>query len=640
MVEIGRKEGIYAACTTKPEPGMKVAIHTEKTDKVRNLSMALLFSAHPEECVNCPKYLKCQLQALSQYLNPSNNGIRRRANNIATDNRNPLMIHEMYRCILCGRCVRVCEEVRGVGALRFEKIDGSLRVVLNGKTLEEARCQFCGACVEVCPTGSIRDQVGVFNFDKPREEALVPCKSRCPAGVDIPRYIRFVKQGNYSAAAAAVREKAIFADMLGYICTHFCELECKRRFLNTAVSICRIKQYACANAGDEWKKNITKKLKTGKRVAIIGAGPAGMTAAYYLQKCGHDVTIFEKEKTVGGTTRYGIPEYRLPRNIIEKEADIIRELEVNIKTDTAISSIEALTQDGFNAVFIAIGTGKGVKLPLDGNDAEGVLINTEFLMAAANHDKIKIGKKVIVLGGGNVACDCAGMAVKLGAGEVHMACLESRETIPASPEELEDIEKEGVIVHPAVTFDRIMLANGKVSGLVFSKVKSFTFDENRRALIEKEEGSEHSIEADTVIFAVGQRPDIPPGFGVNAGRGNLITVDDQFLTSKEGVFAAGDAVTGTGSVVQAIAEARKAAGCIDRFLGGDGSVEEILAPVQESNDRIGKKENIAALERQKSCFDEHAARYEAERCLQCDLRLHLAQQKFWNDYAITRSAPA
>jgi NADPH-dependent glutamate synthase beta subunit-like oxidoreductase len=365
-----------------------------------------------------------------------------------------------------------------------------------------------------------------------------------------------------------------------------------------------------------------------------------MTAAYYLQKCGHDVTVFEKEKAAGGTTRYGIPEYRLPRNIIEKEADIIRELGVEIKTGTAISNIDALTQGGFNAVFIAIGTGKGVKLPVDGNNAEGVFINTEFLMAAANHDKIEIRKKVIILGGGNVACDCAGMAVRLGAEEVHMACLESRETMPASLEELEEVEKEGVILHPAVTFDLIMTVNGKVSGVAFSKVKSFTFDENHQALIEKENDSEHSVEADTVIFAIGQRPDIPPEFGVNVGPGNLITVDNQFLTNRKGVFAAGDAVTGTSSVVQAISEARKAAACIDRFLGGNGDVEEILAPVQELSAYIGRTENIAALERQKFCFDKYAVHCEAERCLQCDLRLHLAPQKFWNDYAITRGTPA
>jgi NADPH-dependent glutamate synthase beta subunit-like oxidoreductase/ferredoxin/NAD-dependent dihydropyrimidine dehydrogenase PreA subunit len=635
MVEIEGMQGIHAACTTKPTDGMNVVVHSEKTDKVRNLSMALLFSVHPEECTSCPKYLKCQLQALSQYLNPSNNGIRHRTNIVAADTRNPLMLHEMFRCILCGRCVRACEELRGVGALKFEKIDGNFRVVLAGKTMEEAGCQFCGACVEVCPTGSIRDQIGVFNFEKPREKALVPCKSRCPAGVDIPRYIRFVKQGNYSAAAAVVREKAIFAEMLGYICTHFCELECKRRFLNEAVNICGIKHYACSVSDNEWKKLGFQKPESGKKVGIVGAGPAGMAAAYYLQKCGHTVTIFEKESLVGGTTQYGIPEYRLPRNIIEKEADIIRELGVEIKTGVNISSIYELSRSGFDAVFIAIGTGKGIKLPIDGSDADGVLINTEFLMAAAKHKKINMGKKIIVLGGGNVACDCAGMAIHIGAEEVHLACLESRETMPATADELEAVEHDGVIVHPGVTFDQITVEAGKVSGVAFSKVKSFTFDENRRAVIEKEKGSEFRIEADAVIFAVGQRPDIPSEFGVTAGRGNLIAVDDQYTTNMPGVFAAGDAVSGTASVAQAIAEARKAAACIDRFLGGDGNIDEVLAPVQETNDCIGKTEGIAALKRQKNSFDENTAHCETERCLQCDLRLHLAPQRFWNDYVIT-----
>jgi NADPH-dependent glutamate synthase beta subunit-like oxidoreductase len=360
-----------------------------------------------------------------------------------------------------------------------------------------------------------------------------------------------------------------------------------------------------------------------------------MAAAYYLQKCGHTVTIFEKEPLVGGTTQYGIPEYRLPQNIIEKEADIIRELGVVIKTGITITDIDELSRSGFDAVFIAIGTGKGVKLPIDGSDADGVLINTEFLMAAAKHEKISIGKKVIVLGGGNVACDCAGMAVHLGAAEVHLACLESRETMPATTEELEAVEQEGVIVHPGFTFDRITVTAGRVSGVVFSKVRSFTFDENRRAVIEKEAGSECRIEADTVIFAVGQRPDIPAEFGLSAGRGNLIAVDDQYATNKPGVFAAGDAVSGTASVVQAIAEARKAAACIDRVLGGDGNIDEGLAPVEEADDCIGTTEGIAVLKRQRSCFDENTAHCETERCLQCDLRLHLAPQRFWSDYSIT-----
>jgi NADPH-dependent 2,4-dienoyl-CoA reductase/sulfur reductase-like enzyme len=207
--------------------------------------------------------------------------------------------------------------------------------------------------------------------------------------------------------------------------------------------------------------------------------------------------------------------------------------------------------------------------------------------------------------------------------------------MPATAEELEAVEQEGVIVHAGFTFDRITVTTGRVSGVVFSKVKSFTFDENRRAVIEKEEGSECRIEADTVIFAVGQRPDIISEFGVTIGRGNLIAVDDQYTTNMPGVFAAGDAVNGTASVVQAIAEARKAAACIDRFLGGDGNIEEVLAPVQEADDCIGTREGIAVLERQKSYFDENTAHCETERCLQCDLRLHLAPQKFWSDYAST-----
>jgi NADPH-dependent glutamate synthase beta subunit-like oxidoreductase/ferredoxin/Pyruvate/2-oxoacid:ferredoxin oxidoreductase delta subunit len=637
MVEIEGLQGVWAACTTEAEQGMQVTVHGEKADKVRNLSMALLFSAHPEECVGCPKYLKCQLQALSQYLNPSNTGIRRRINTVTEDTRNPLMLHEMHRCILCGRCVRVCEDVRGVGALAFEKVDGHLRVVLAGKTMEDAGCQFCGACVEVCPTGSIRDQVDVFDFEKPRNEALVPCRSRCPAGVDIPRYIRFVKQGDLSAAASVIREKAIFAEMLGFICSHPCELDCKRRFLNEAVSIRNIKRYACAQADDSWKQLITKKKDTGKKIAVIGAGPAGMAAAYYLQKSGHLVTNFEAEDFVGGTTRYGIPEHRLPRNIIEKEAAILHELGVAVKVNTRISALDDLIKQGFDAVFIALGTHQGIKLPIEGNDADGVLLNTEFLRSAAKHEKVAIGKKVVVLGGGNVACDCAGMAVRLGAKDVHMACLESRETIPASPEELEAVEKEGVIVHPALTFDRIETTeDGKVRGVMVTKVKSFSFDENRRAIIEKEPGSEHLLEADTVIFAVGQKPDVPAGFDLELRRGNLIIVDEQYMTTKNGVFAAGDVVSGTASVVQAIAEARKAAACIDKYLGGDGVVDDCFAPKQVPDGYIGKTEGIAALERQQTqdSFDEVMAHCETQRCLQCDLRLQLTPQKFWSDYAI------
>ncbi len=650
-VEIQGRDGVIASCTTKAEEGMKVTIHGEKADKVRKLSLELMFTPHPEECVGCPKYLKCQLQALSQYVGISGSGVRHRTNNVAADRTNKLMLHEMQRCVLCGRCVRVCEEVRGVGALTFKKVNGQLRVVVNGESMEQSGCRFCGACVEVCPTGSIRDQIGVFDPELPRKEALIPCQTGCPAHIDVPKYIRFLKEGNYSAAAEVVREKAPLPKILGYICSHFCELQCKRRFLNEAVSIRSIKRYACEHADDAWKKKGFMKPATGKRVAVIGAGPAGLTAAYYLKKLGHDVTVFEEKPFAGGTPRFGIPEYRLPREIIEEEVNNIREIGVEILVNTKVNSVDELKAKGYDAVFAAVGTHKGTKLPMEGNDLEDVLVNVEFLEAASLHQEIRLGKRVVVLGGGNVACDCAGVARRLGAEEVHMACLESRETMPAAKDELAEVEKDGVIVHPAQTFNKILSKNGKVSGVEFSNVKSFTFDENRRAVIEKEEGSEHVIPCDTVIFAVGQSPALDASFGLELGRGNRIVVDENYRTSSDGVFAAGDAVTGTASVIQAIAETRKAVTAIDVYLGGDGDISETLAPEQNADPWIGTIENFAYIERQKDDFiDDHkrcpgfalndlglnekTAHCEASRCLQCDLRLQLAPQKFWSDYPI------
>lgn len=656
-VEIEGCDGIVTSCTTKVEEGMKVIIHGDKAEKVRKLSLELMFTPHPEECVGCPKYLKCQLQALSQYVGISGSGVRHRTNNIAADNRNPLMLHEMYRCVLCGRCVRVCEEERGVGALTFKKVKGNLRVVINGDSLENADCRFCGACVEVCPTGSIRDQLGIFDMEKPRQEALVPCAAGCPAHIDVPKYIRFLKEGNYDAAAAVVREKAPLPKILGYICSHFCELECKRRFLNDAVSIRNIKRYAVEHAGSAWKEKAFMKAKTGKKVAVIGAGPAGLTAAYYLQKCGHDVTIFEAKPYAGGTTRFGIPEYRLPREVIEEEVNGIREVGVEILLNTKVNSVDELVNKGYDAVFVAAGTHRGVKLPLEGNDLPDVLVNVDFLSRAALHEDVVLGKRVVVLGGGNVACDCAGVARRLGAGEVHMACLESRETMPAAKDELEEVEKDGVFVHPAQTFNRILSENGRVTGVEFSNVKSFTFDENRRAIIEKEESSDHLIACDTVIFAVGQIPDLDESFGIGLGRGNRVVVNADYETDRPGVFAGGDVVSGTASVIQAIAETRKAVAAIDKFLGGDGNIEEALAPEQDAGLRLdplpegAPKGCFAALQRQKPeavsddqrlngfnlidfGLSNESVQCEADRCLQCDLRVKLASQKFWSDYPI------
>ncbi|MCM8709933.1 FAD-dependent oxidoreductase [Clostridium sp. SYSU_GA19001] len=652
MCVVGQEgvEGVITSCVTKVKEGMVINTKAEAAEKVRKLSVDLMFKAHPEECTGCPKFGKCQFQSISQYVGDTGRNFRHYALKAPSNKSNPLILHEMYRCILCGRCVRVCEEVRGVGVLKFKKIDGRLQVVIDGDSLKDADCRFCGACIEVCPTGSIRDQEGVIKQGVSREKALVPCTEGCPAGINIPKYIRFIREGNYPAAAAVVREKAPFPNSLGHICTHNCEMFCRRKSVNETMSIRNLKRFAASHDDGSFRQYSYKKPQSGKKVGIIGAGPAGLTAAYYLAKSGHKVTVFEKLPYAGGMMRVGIPEYRLPREVIEKEVDEIRNIGVEIIFNTKIESCEQLKNQGFDAVFAAVGTHKGVRLPLEGNDLEGVLVNTEFLRGVSLKEINTIGEKVVVLGGGNVAIDCAGVAKRLGAKEVHMACLESAEAMTADPEEIAWAKEEGILIHNSRTFERIIGENGKVTGIQISKVKSFCFDEQGRAVIEKEENSQEIILADNIIFAVGQVPDIDVTFGLELGRGNRIIADEKTMaTAKEGIYAAGDAVTGTKSVIQAIANARIAASNIDIYLGGNGDIEEKLSPDQNSSAWLGKEKGFAYKKRVHTkvvdpeircssfCemdlgFDEESAKREADRCLQCDLRLKIAPQKFWSDY--------
>ena len=306
-------------------------------------------------------------------------------------------------------------------------------------------------------------------------------------------------------------------------------------------------------------------------------------------------------------------------------------------------------KNDYDAVLVAIGTHKGVTLPIEGNDLDGTLLNIDFLRNASMGKEAGMGKKVVVLGGGNVAFDCARTAKRLGASEIHLACLEAREAMTADEEEIVQAEEEGIFVHPAKTFERI---NGrdKVTGVTFMNVKSFTFDENRRAIIEKEENSEVTIEADTVIFAVGQRSDIAPQCGLELGRANNILVNEKSLsTNVEGIFAAGDTVYGTKSVIQAIESGRQAASEIDKYLGGDGDISEKFAPMQDVSNYIGTIEGFGYEKRAETKIEKAEDRKdnfglidhgicdsyiqkEASRCLQCDLRCKITRPRLWSDY--------
>ena len=656
IVEVEGQEGITTSCTLRAQDGMVVHTTSERINKLRTLALELLLAGHPEDCSTCPKYGNCELQTLIQYIGANNARMRTRIKGIKMEEGNPLLIHEMNRCVLCGRCVRACNKLRGVGVLQYNKKDLETYVgTLHGKLLKDEDCRFCTACAEVCPTGSIRDKLQLLTTNLKKEEALVPCRTACPAHTDIPRYIRFVKEGDYDAAVAVIREKVPFPNALGHVCSHACELECKRKEVSEAMSIRDIKRYAAEHdTGRYWKGKGKQLPDTGKKVCVVGGGPAGLTAAYYLRKQGHAVTVKEALPTVGGMMSYGIPSYRLPREIVAQEAKVIEDQGVVIETNTKVEKPVELLKE-YDAVLMTIGAHKGVRLPMEGSELPGVLLNIDFLRNASLGQETGMGKRIIVLGGGNVAFDCARTAKRLGAEEIHLACLEAREVMTADDEEIEQAKEEGIFVHPAQTFERIT-GTDAVTGVDFMNVKSFTFDENRRAIIEKEEGSEHHIDADTVIFATGQRPDLTEEAGLTLGRANSIVVKENSLaTETEGVFAAGDVVYGTKSVILAIASGRDAAVEIDKYLGGDGDISETLAPKQHADPKIGKVEGFGYFGRTKTQVTPAAERQdnfnevdhgicdadicgEASRCLQCDLRLQIHPSRLWTEYSNQKEA--
>ena len=651
MVEVAGEEEMTPSCMLMPKDGMVITTKSEKLKEHRALALDLLLAGHPEDCSTCPKYGNCELQTLIQYVGGASSDMKRYSRKFAENKENPLIDHDMNRCILCGRCVRACKDLRGVGILDYKKEGKEFYIgTLHGKLLKDENCRFCQACAEVCPTGTIRDRLLMNNKEnKPREDVIVPCRAACPAHTDVPRYIRFVKEGKYDEAAAVIREKVPFPETLGRICNHVCELNCKRGDVNEAMSIKEIKRFAATHDTGKYWQNKGKQLPdTGKKVCVIGGGPAGMTAAYYLRKQGHSVTLKEALPSVGGMLSYGIPSYRLPRECVAAEYSWIEKTGVKTEVNAKVDNVVGLKKD-YDAVVVAVGAHAGVRLPIPGSDLPQVLLNIDFLRNASLGKETGMGERVVILGGGNVAFDCARTAVRLGAKEVHLACLEDRESMTASEEEILEAQEEGVKIYPARTFEAIT-GDEKVTGVDFMKVLSFTFDENRRAIIKKEEGSEHHIDADTVIFATGQRPDITEDFGLTLGRGNSIVVSgDSLMTDKEGIFAAGDAVYGTKSVIQAIASGRDAAVAVDLYLGGDGDISEVLAPVEKPDDHIGMIEGFAyerreepeklSVDKRKHSFCEFDFGISAEnickeagRCLQCDLRLNIEAPRLWGDY--------
>jgi NADH-quinone oxidoreductase subunit F len=465
-----------------------------------------------------------------------------------------------------------------------------------------------------------------------------PCQNACPAGIEIPRYIRFVQDGKYGEATAVVREKVPFPAVLGYVCVHFCESKCKRGQLDEAIGIKELKKIAAENDTGLWRLNSFVAPPTGKKVAVIGSGPAGLTAAYYLAKKGHKVTVFEALPVSGGMMRVGIPRYRLPDEILDKEIKEIENVGVEIKLNSKVSSVDSLLKQGFNAVFVGTGAHKGQKLGFEGEDNAGVIDGVEFLRKVTLGEKVNVGKKVVVVGGGNVAIDAARTALRLGADDVTIVYRRTRNEMPASPEEVEAALAEKIKIDFLTNPSKILVQNGKLV-VEFVRQALGKVDQSGRPRPEPIKGSEFTRECDVLIKAIGQESDTPQDFGMKLARAGRIEVEkDSKLTSREGVYAGGDVVSGPASVIEAIVDGRAAAVSIDRYLGGNGDITEILAPVEtppkytppeiEGEQKrlpfkmVPVQERLHNFKLAEIGWDVEQAQIDCSRCLRCDLEEH------------------
>ncbi len=460
-----------------------------------------------------------------------------------------------------------------------------------------------------------------------------PCSHTCPAGIDAPRYIRFIGKGKPGGAVAVIREKIPFPSVCGLVCFHPCEAKCRRAQLDEAIAIRMLKRYAAEHDTGAWKENLKPPPATGKRVAIVGSGPSGLTAAYYLARRGHSVTVFEALPEPGGMMRVGIPDYRLPKDILRAEIKEIEDTGVDIKTNTRVESIDSLFQEGYNAVFLAIGAHQGMRIGVEGEDSPRVMECVNFLREVSLGRKVEVGDKVAVIGGGNAATDAARTALRLGAKEVTIVYRRTQAEMPANPEEVEEAIAEGVQIYFLAAPSRVISQNGRV-GLESIRMELGEMDTSGRRRPEPVKGSEFIMSFDTIIGAIGQRPEVPRQFNLATGRGNTIEVTpDTLATSREGVFAGGDAVTGPASVIEAIADGRQAAISIDKYLGGSGDIDEVLAPPEEAATALEEAEEkrrpqmpMLAVEQRLGNFGQVELGYtdemaieEALRCLRCDL---------------------
>jgi NADPH-dependent glutamate synthase beta subunit-like oxidoreductase len=664
VVEVEGQNDLVGSCAAQAADGMVIVTQNERIREKRQENLVPIMVRHRHACLTCaqqegcprtqcstnvpenerccPQFGHCELQTVADFIGIPDATPSWVPTDYPVFRDDPLFERDYNLCIGCTRCVRACRDMRGIDALGFVfDGEGQIQVGTVAETLEDSGCKFCTACVEVCPTGALVDK---SVEPATRADDLVPCKTACPAHIDVPGYLRMCARGKRDEANAIIREKVPFPGILGRVCIHPCEDACRRGEVNQSISICALKRYAADGEKGLWKKENRMEAASGKKVAIVGAGPAGLTAAFYLRKKGHAVTIFDAGKAAGGMMRYGIPQYRLPAEILDKEINEILDLGIDLKSGQVLGkdiTLDQLTDDGYDAVFLGVGARNSRRIPLEGCDVPDVLWGVEFLRRVAEGEDIKLKGSVVVVGGGNLAVDVAMTALRCGAGDVKIVCLECLDEMPADPWEFEEAKAEGVEVMPSWGPDRVITEDGKVTRLDLVEC-TCVFDEQGQFCPEFSQ-TKACILVEQVILAVGQAADLSfleDGSPIRVDRGLIVVDEDSLETDMKGIYAGGDITKTPGAIIYAIAAGRRAAASIDKVLGGAGDIDEVLFPRGNPDAHLGRDEGFAAWSKEKvpaldaairiKGFQEVAVGYsdeqaagEAKRCLQCDLRLHL-----------------
>jgi len=737
LVEIKGINELQRACATMVVEGMEIFTDTERIRQARQENLAKILSEHPHSCLTCAqsegcsltqcssnvpqnercchKFGRCELEKVSQYVGIPLTTSRYTPQNITLIENDLLFKRNYNLCIGCLRCVRACRNLRGVDALGFVVNDGKVIVGSRQPTLKDSGCKFCGACVEVCPTGAILDKI-IIGAD--RIKSLVPCQSACPVGMDVPSYIRLIKEDRIKEAFEVIQHKVPLPSVLGRVCFHPCEENCRRKEVNEPIAICNLKRYATECVTHQNNPQSARSLSRLQRdnpqspIAIIGGGPSGLTAAYYLAQKGYSVSVFEANNEVGGMMRYAIPEYRLPLSVLSNDLNkITKHPNITIKTNSKLGmdfTIESLKKEGYTAILIAIGAQLPKKINLQSkesneskksdsidssdsvNSLDSILWGINFLKDIRN-GKIQTSKfkdkNILVIGGGNVAIDAALSAGRLGAENIQLVCLESRETMPAHKWEIEQASEEGIILNCSWGPKEIRNANCELgignSGNPKSAIRNtkFAIDFVQCTSVFDASGNFNpsfntnickTFQADIVIITIGQVPDTEelknpasPESGcvinsitkeqITLNPNKTIRVDEDTLAVQESVFACGEAVHNPSSIVESIADGRKAAENIDKYLGaarpdvageprpvgrGDGVIDSLLE-IAKANPYLGRDESFAGYQRIKmpcinlddrnnnfnpveSGYTKEMAQNEAKRCLQCDMRLTIS----------------